>query len=105
MRPLRDACRPASDLMPRMLGRNRRAGCGLGRCRRCRNGDETRQFKRREQREVSQEIEREVFPCAPRGQRIIEVTVTASNQDLPANQLPSACLGPHNRSHIVASPS
>lgn len=42
--------------MSRMLGRNRDAGCGLSRCRHCQKGDETRRFKRREERDLAADI-------------------------------------------------
>ena len=42
--------------MARMLGRNREASCGLGRCRHCQKGDETRRFKRREERDLAADI-------------------------------------------------
>lgn len=41
--------------MARMLGRHRE-GCTIGHCRRCRKGNETRRFKRREQRDVAADI-------------------------------------------------
>jgi hypothetical protein len=43
--------------MTRMLGRFRsRGSCGRGACHYCQDGDETRRFKRAEQREVRSEI-------------------------------------------------
>jgi hypothetical protein len=50
--------------MARMLGRERRAGCGNFRCRLCGPGD-TRRAKRREAREAEREIEADYDHAAP----------------------------------------
>jgi hypothetical protein len=57
--------------MPRMLGRNREAGCGLGCCRRCRKGDETRRFKRREERDAAADV-RQALEARELGRKLRE---------------------------------
>lgn len=52
--------------MTRMLGRNRRSGCGKGRCRRCQEGNKTRAFKRLEGRELAADILEVTGPGAAR---------------------------------------